>query len=77
MAVAMGYFGRQAPVVTSAMIVVGGLVNSGVQLLIGFINRFVGPAWGYRSCLFFVFALLVAMVFLQKKIHGKVAERSD
>jgi fucose permease len=68
MAAAMGYFGRHAPVMTSAMIVLGGLLNSGVQLLIGFINRFFGPAWGYRSCLPFAFVLLAALLVLRRKM---------
>jgi fucose permease len=71
MAVAMGYFGRHAPVMTSVMIVLGGLLNSGVQLLIGFINRFLGPAWGYRGCLLFVFILLAALLFLHREIRRR------
>jgi fucose permease len=74
MAVAMGYFGRHAPVMTSAMIVLGGLLNSGIQLLIGFINRFLGPAWGYRSCLFFAFVLLAALLVLQRKMRRQGPE---
>jgi fucose permease len=69
MAVAMGYFGRHAPVMTSVMIVLGGLLNSGVQLLIGFINRFLGPAWGYRSCLLFAVVLLAALLVLRRKMR--------
>jgi fucose permease len=69
MAVAMGYFGRHAPVVTSVMIVLGGLFNSGVQLLIGFINRYFGPAWGYRGCLLFVFILFAAILVLHRKMR--------
>jgi fucose permease len=71
MAVAMGYFGRHAPVMTSAMIVLGGLLNSGVQLLIGFINRFLGPAWGYRSCLFFALVLLAALLVLHRNMRRR------
>jgi fucose permease len=73
MAVAMGYFGRHAPVMTSVMIVLGGLLNSGVQLLIGFINRLSGPAWGYRSCLLFVCILLAALLLLHRKMRGKAS----
>jgi hypothetical protein len=71
MAAAMGYFGRRAPVMTSAMIVLGGLLNSGIQLLIGFINRFFGPAWGYRSCLPFAFVLLAALLVLRRKMKRR------
>jgi fucose permease len=71
MAVAMGYFGRHAPVITSVMIVLGGLLNSGVQLLIGYINRFLGPAWGYRSCLLFAVILLALLMVLYRKMRGQ------
>jgi fucose permease len=67
MAVAMGYFGRHAPVITSVMIVLAGLLNSGIQLLIGYINEFFGPAWGYRSCLLFAVILLAALLVLHRK----------
>jgi fucose permease len=70
MAVAMGYFGSRAPVITSVMIVLGGLLNSGVQLLIGFINELCGPAWGYRSCLFFAVVLLAALLVLHRCAGG-------
>jgi MFS family permease len=63
----MGYFGRHAPVITSVMIVLGGLLNSGVQLLIGFINQFFGPPWGYRSCLLFACVLLAVLLLLHRK----------
>jgi fucose permease len=71
MAVAMGYFGRHAPVITSVMIVLGGLLNSGIQLLIGYINRFLGPAWGYRSCLLFAVVLFAALLVLRRKTRGQ------
>jgi fucose permease len=76
MAVAMGYFRRHAPVITSIMIVLGGLVNSGGQLLIGFINRFCGPAWGYRSCLLFACILLAALHLLYRKMSCKIPANS-
>lgn len=64
LAVAMGYFRDDAPVMTSAIIVIAGALNSGVQLLIGFTNRFAGPAWGYRSCLFYALLTIAAMIVL-------------
>jgi len=61
MAVAMGYFGKDAPVLTSAIIVIGGALNSGIQYLIGLINKHAGPAWGYRSCLVYSILLIAAV----------------
>jgi len=62
MVTAMGYFREDAPVMISAVIVIAGALNSGMQLLIGVINSLAGPAWGYRSVL--VYAVLVAAALL-------------
>jgi fucose permease len=66
MAVAMGYFKEDAPVMTSAIIVIGGAVNSGIQFLIGLTNRLAGPAWGYRSCLLYALLSIAALVVLTR-----------
>jgi fucose permease len=68
MAVAMGYFGSYAPVMTGAMIALGGALNGGLQLLIGLTNRVIGPAWGYRSCVLYALILVGLMILLQKKM---------
>jgi len=66
MAVAMGYFRGDAPVMTSAIIVIAGTLNSGIQLLIGFINRLAGPAWGYRSNLFYALLVVGGLIMLSR-----------
>jgi fucose permease len=71
MAVAMGYFGKDAPVVTSAMIVISGLLNTLAQYLIGIFSRMAGAAWGYRSCLAYAAVLLVMLIFLNRKTQQK------
>jgi fucose permease len=68
MAIAIGFFGPNAPVMTSAVIAIGGLFNALMQLSTGYINRYIGAAWGYRSCLIFVAALVVMLT----KLGGKV-----
>ncbi|MDR0586742.1 MAG: MFS transporter [Treponema sp.] len=70
MAVAIGAFGVNAPVMTSAVIAIAGLFNALMQLSTGYINRYIGAAWGYRSCLIFTAALVVLLLRL-KKILGK------
>ena len=74
LAVAMGYFKEDAPVMTSAIIVIGGALNSGIQFLIGVTNRLAGPAWGYRSCLFYallgIAALLVLIRYMRRPYGG-------
>ena len=61
MAVAMGAFGADAPIVTSAIIVVSGAINGVMQLVIGFTNEIVGEAWGYRSCLLYAVVVLLCL----------------
>jgi len=69
LAVAMVYFKEDAPVMTSAMIVIGGALNSGIQFLIGIINRASGPAWGYRSCLLYTVLIIAALVVLLRRMR--------
>ena len=66
LAVAMGYFREDAPVMTSAIIVIGGAFNSGIQFFIGLINRLAGPAWGYRSALLYAVLIIVALIVLAR-----------
>jgi fucose permease len=69
MAVAIVYFGKDAPVFASAMIAIGGLVNAVVQFIVGLTNRFFGPAWGYRSSLVYTALFIVALLLLQYKLN--------
>jgi fucose permease len=71
MAVAIGAFGVNAPVMTSAVIAIAGLFNALMQLSTGYINRYAGAAWGYRSCLIFVAALIVLLLRLGKILKKK------
>jgi fucose permease len=70
-AVAMGYFGRRAPVTTSVMIVIAGVLGGGAQLLIGLTNRLFGPAWGYRSCLGYGILAFAALLALRRGIRNR------
>jgi fucose permease len=69
MAVAMGYFREDAPVMTSAIIVIAGAINSGVQFLMGLTNRLAGPAWGYRSGLFYAILIIVSLIILSRRMR--------
>jgi fucose permease len=69
MAVAMGYFGSQSPVITSAIIVLSGALNAVIQFVIGFTNRRAGPAWGYRSCFVYSILLIAALTFLWRRMR--------
>ena len=64
MAAAMVYFREDAPVMTSAIIVIAGAINGGIQYLIGLTNRLAGPAWGYRSILLYTVLIIAALALV-------------
>ena len=69
LAIAMVYFGPDAPVMTSAVIVIASALNSGLQYLIGLTNSLAGPAWGYRSCLLYAVLIVVSLVVLAGRLR--------
>jgi len=69
MAVAVVIFGKDAPVFASAMIAIGGLLNAGVQFIIGLTNKIFGPQWGYRSSILYTVLLLMAVILLHRKFR--------
>ena len=71
LATAMGYFGKNAPIMTSAIIVIAGTINAFIQFFIGLTNRLAGPAWGYRSCIVYAAFGLIALVVLAKKMQNR------
>ena len=68
MAVAIVSFGRDAPVFSSAMIAIGGLLNAAVQYFVGLTNKFFGPAWGYRSSILYTVLLIIVLVALYRRL---------
>ena len=68
MAAAFVLFGKNAPIYSSAVIAISGLVYAGIQFLIGHTNRIFGPAWGYRSSLIYAVILVILLLLLQKKV---------
>jgi len=64
LAAAMVYFREDSAVMTSAIIAIAGALNSGFQYLVGLTNRFIGPAWGYRSAALYAVLVIAALLFL-------------
>ena len=78
MAAAMVHFCEDAPVMTSAIIVVAGAINSGIQYLIGLTNRLAGPAWGYRSILVYMVLIIAALALVNiGQRHAKTQRSKD
>jgi fucose permease len=69
MVTAIGYFRDDAPVFTSAIIVIAGTLNSAIQFLIGVTNRLAGPTWGYRSCLLYALLIIAALFVLRRYLR--------
>jgi hypothetical protein len=74
MAVAIQCFGKDAPVFSSAMIAVGGLINAVVQYLVGLTNKVFGSAWGYRSTVVYTVLLFFVLLVLNVKINQSVRQ---
>ena len=68
MAAAIVFFGRDAPVCSSAIIAIGGLINAAVQFIVGLTNKFFGAAWGYRSTLVYTALLILVLLVLRRKL---------
>jgi len=73
LATAMGYFKEDSPVMTSAIIVLAGAINSLIQFVAGLTNRIAGPAWGYRSFLLYAVLTVAALIVLKNRIHHPYA----
>jgi fucose permease len=71
MAVAIVFFGKDAPVYSSAMIALGGLINVFVQFLVGLTNH-INPAWGYRSSVVYTVFLIAVLIVLHRKFKEVV-----
>jgi fucose permease len=71
MALAIVVFGRDAPVYSSAMIAISGLLNAVMQFIIGLTNKIFGPAWGYRSTVIYTVLLITVLMILSAKNKNK------
>jgi fucose permease len=69
MAMAIGYFRKDAPVMTSAILVIAGAINASGQFLTGVVTRLAGPAWSYRLCFIFIVLLVVNLVLLGRRMR--------
>ncbi|MDR1318453.1 MAG: MFS transporter [Treponema sp.] len=66
LAMSIGVFGKGAQAAGSAIIVIAFSLNGVIQFLIGLTNRFIGAAWGYRSCVLYGVILLALLLRLRK-----------
>ena len=62
-AIGVSFFKERAQTASSAIICIVFALNGCVQYLIGLTNRFIGAAWGYRSCL--LYSLIMVILLFQ------------
>jgi fucose permease len=72
LAVNIHVFGKRAQTASSAILVIAFSLGGLIQFLIGITNRYLGEAWGFRSCVLYIAAMglllwrLSRIVFLHK-----------
>jgi fucose permease len=69
LAVSIGVFKERAQTMSSAMIVIAFTVSGIVQYGFGLTNRYIGEAWGYRSCVLYAAILAVLLFRLKRKLR--------
>ena len=74
LAVAIRRFGSNAPIMTAAVLAIAGLSIAGIQLLMGYINQWIGPGWGYRSCLLFSIIAICLLLGFKRQFKKPEAE---
>jgi fucose permease len=72
-AVSVGLFKEQAQAMSGAIITIGFTLSGIIQYLIGLINRFIGEAWGYRTCIVYSVILAVTLFLLRRELNRRRA----
>ena len=67
MAISQRVFGEQAQTAASAIICITFTMNGMIQYGVGLTNRFLGAAWGYRSCLLYSIILGILLLILVRR----------
>ena len=75
LAMSIGAFRERAQAASSAIIVISFSLNGAIQYLIGIINRLVGEAWGYRSCVLYGLVLIFLLINLQGALRKREVVR--
>ena len=73
LAMSIGVFREKAQAASSAIIVISFSLNGAIQYLIGLINRYIGAAWGYRSCVVYTVILFILLLRLRPALHKQTA----
>jgi len=71
-AISIGVFKERAQTASSAIVAIAFTLNGAIQYGVGLTNRFVGAAWGYRSCVIYsiILGVLLFLLLRRNKICG-------
>ncbi|GHT54829.1 MFS transporter [Spirochaetia bacterium] len=69
LAISIGVFKERAQTMSSAIIGIAFTVSGIIQYGFGLTNRYIGEAWGYRSCVIYAAILAVMLFALKRKMH--------
>ena len=78
MCLLMQIFGAESSRISSIVIFISGATNGLVQLLVGYINEYIGNEWGFRCNVLYTLIPLVLLCFVrmqEKKMAKKRKER--
>ena len=68
LAISAGVFREHAQTASSAMISIAFTLSGIIQYGVGLSNRFLGAAWGYRSCILYSSILVILLFVLQRRM---------
>ena len=69
LAISAGFFREHAQTASSAMICIAFSLGGLIQYSSGLLNRFLGAAWGYRSCILYSLILVILLLAVRRKTH--------
>ena len=72
LAISVGVFKEKAQTISSALICIAFTLGGIIQYGFGLSNRFLGAAWGYRSCVLYSL-ILIFLLFMLGKLNKKKA----
>lgn len=70
-------YGKNAPVATSVVISLQGLLNYLIGYLQGLINEYIGPAWGYRSATFISLVVSILVCFVTRIVNKRKIKKEQ
>lgn len=75
MSVGVKIWKEKAPINSCFIIFLNSFINSLSQVIIGYLNKYIGPGWGFRSLVVYVFITLICLIILNRYV-GKTLDEA-